>query len=38
MVAHILPENANMRKLADRFGFTIEPQDDPSQVVAILNL
>ena len=38
MVAHILPENANMRKLADRFGFKIAPHEDPSQVVAILNL
>ncbi len=38
MVAHILPENANMRKLADRLGFKIQPHDDPSQVLAILDL
>lgn len=38
IVAHILPENMNMRKLAERFGFEIQPHEDPSQVVAILKI
>jgi acetyltransferase len=38
MVAHILPENANMRKLAERFRFEVIPHDDPTEVLAVLNL
>lgn len=38
IVAHILPENANMRKLAERFHFETQPAADPTQVRAILNL
>lgn len=38
IVAHILPENAGMRSLADRFGFRVRPADDPSTVVAVLDL
>jgi len=38
IVAHVLPENTGMRKLADRLGFEIQPHEDPSQVVAILNI
>ncbi|HVB88303.1 MAG TPA: bifunctional acetate--CoA ligase family protein/GNAT family N-acetyltransferase [Candidatus Dormibacteraeota bacterium] len=38
IVANILPENAGMRALADKFGFQIRPADDPSMVVAVLDL
>ena len=38
MVAHILTENVNMRKLAERFRFKIEPHEDPTEVLAALNL
>jgi len=38
VVAHILPENSAMRRLAERFGFRIEPQEDFSQVVSVLRL
>jgi len=38
MLAHILPENAGMRKLADCFGFKVQAGHDPSQVLAALNL
>jgi acetyltransferase len=38
IVAHILLENANMRKLAERFHFEIEPDPDPSQITAVLDL
>lgn len=38
IVAHILPENAGMRSLADRFGFQVRPTEDPSTVVAVLDL
>jgi acetyltransferase len=38
IIAHILPENAGMRALADHFGFYIPPADDPSTVVALLDL
>lgn len=38
IVAHVLPENVNMRKLAERFNFEIQLHEDPSQVVAILNI
>jgi acetyltransferase len=38
IVAHILPENVNMRKLAERFRFQIEPHQDPGEVVAELSL
>ena len=36
IVAHILAENANMRKLAERFHFEIAPDRDPSQITAVL--
>jgi len=38
IVANILPENAGMRSLADKFGFQIRPAEDPSMVVAVLDL
>jgi acetyltransferase len=38
IVAHILPENTNMRKLAERSHFEIKPHDDPTEVLAVLNL
>jgi len=38
IVANILPENAGMRALADKFGFQIRPADDPTMVVAVLDL
>jgi acetyltransferase len=38
IIAHILPENAGMRALAERFGFQIRPAEDPSVVVAVLDL
>jgi len=38
IVAHVLPENTNMWKLAQRFHFEIQPHEDPSQVVAVLNI
>jgi acetyltransferase len=38
IVAHILPENMNMRKLAERFGFEVQPHEDPSQVIAVLKV
>ena len=38
MLAHVLPENAGMRKLAERLGFKVRPGHDPSQVLAALNL
>ncbi len=38
ILAHILPENANMRKLAERFHFEIQPQPDPTEILAVLNL
>ena len=38
MVAHILPENASMRKLAERFHFEIEPSQDATQILAVLNI
>jgi acetyltransferase len=37
MVAHILPENVTMRKLAERLRFKIEPHEDPTEVLAVLN-
>jgi acetyltransferase len=38
IVAHILPENAAMRKLANRFDFKIVFGEDPSQIIAVLDL
>jgi acetyltransferase len=38
IIAHILPENAGMRALADKFGFQVNPAEDPSAVRAVLNL
>ena len=38
IVANILPENLAMRALANRFGFKIRASDDPTTVVAVLNL
>jgi acetyltransferase len=38
IVANILPENAGMQSLADKFGFQIRPAEDPSMVVAVLDL
>jgi acetyltransferase len=38
IVANILPENYAMRALADRFGFKMRASDDPTIVVAVLNL
>ena len=38
ILAHILPENTNMRKLAERFRFEIVPHADPTEVFAVLNL
>ena len=38
MVAHILPENVHMRKLAQHFQFEIKPHEDPSEVLAVLDL
>ena len=36
--AIIMPENYGMRALADRFGFSIEPGEDPSLLTALLKL
>ena len=38
IVAHILPENAGMRSLAERFGFRARSAEDPGTVVAVLDL
>ncbi len=38
IIAHILPENSGMRALANHFGFQIRPADDPSTVIAVLDL
>jgi len=38
IVANILPENAGMHALADKFGFQIRRGDDPGMVVAVLEL
>ncbi|MDE3110303.1 MAG: bifunctional acetate--CoA ligase family protein/GNAT family N-acetyltransferase, partial [Acidobacteriota bacterium] len=38
IIAHILPENAGMRSLADRFGFRVRPTEFPGTVVAVLEL
>ena len=38
VVAEILPENQGMQALADHFGFRTEPSNDPSTVVAVLDL
>jgi acetyltransferase len=38
IIAHILPENSGMRALADHFGFHIRPAEDPSTVIAVLDL
>jgi len=38
VAAHILPENAGMRTLAQRFGFIVEPNADPTEITAILKL
>ncbi len=38
IVAHILPENMAMRKLAERYGFQAEATEDPSQLFAVLKL
>jgi acetyltransferase len=38
VAANILPENTSMRSLADRFGFEVQPTDDPTIVVAWLKL
>jgi acetyltransferase len=38
IIAHILPENAGMRALADKFGFQVRPAQDPSTVDAVLDL
>jgi len=38
IVAHVLPENTTMRRLAERFHFEIQPHEDPSQVVSVLNI
>src|SRR5262249_36008204 len=36
--AHILPENRSMQGLAKRFGFELEPGDDPTDLIASLKL
>jgi len=38
IVANILPENLGMRALANRFGFEIRASDDPTMLIAVLNL
>lgn len=38
IIAHVLPENAGMRALANHFGFQILSAADPSTVLAILDL
>jgi acetyltransferase len=38
IIANILPENAGMRALADKFGFQIRRAEDPGMVVAVLDL
>ncbi|HUJ30274.1 MAG TPA: bifunctional acetate--CoA ligase family protein/GNAT family N-acetyltransferase [Candidatus Acidoferrum sp.] len=38
VLAIIMPENAGMRSLADRFGFTVRMGDDPDLLVATLHL
>jgi acetyltransferase len=38
IVAYVLPENADMRSLADRFGFRVERGEDPSMLTAVLDL
>ena len=38
IVANVLPENTGMRKLSDRFGFQIGAQNDPTRIIAMLNL
>jgi len=38
IVAHILPDNAGMRGLANRFGFVVQPTTDPAEITAVLDL
>ncbi|HXQ26056.1 MAG TPA: bifunctional acetate--CoA ligase family protein/GNAT family N-acetyltransferase [Candidatus Acidoferrales bacterium] len=38
IVAHILPGNAGMRGLANRFGFVVQPSTDPEEITAVLSL
>jgi acetyltransferase len=38
IVAHILPDNAGMRGLANRFGFVVQASADPEEITAVLRL
>jgi acetyltransferase len=38
IVAHVLPENAGMQRLANRFGFVVEPSADSAEITAVLKL
>jgi acetyltransferase len=38
IVAEILPENQGMQALASHFGFRIEPSNDPSTLIGVLDL
>jgi acetyltransferase len=38
VLAIIMPENRGMQSLADQFGFSVEPSEDPSLLTAVLNL
>ena len=38
VIANILPENDSMRSLGDRLGFTIQMTNDPSVLMAVLEL
>jgi acetyltransferase len=38
IVAHMLLENAGLRAMAARLGFTVEPSADPDSVTATLRL
>ncbi len=38
IAANILPENTSMRSIADRFNFRVQATDDPTLVVALLDL
>ncbi|MBZ5696047.1 MAG: bifunctional acetate--CoA ligase family protein/GNAT family N-acetyltransferase [Acidobacteriia bacterium] len=38
IVAHILPDNAGMRGLANRFGFVVQTSADPEEITAVLRL
>ncbi|HLV94224.1 MAG TPA: GNAT family N-acetyltransferase [Candidatus Acidoferrales bacterium] len=38
VLAIIMPENRAMQSLADQFGFTVQPGEDPDLLTAVLKL